>query len=1247
MKVFEELNERHLGTCISLGNILEGISQRVHCKSSDLLASDDTIWNSSHLIARLIRQSQWFEPELTESESVNIIGKNMYNNLIKKMIVRHINGIVYINNSVNTRYCYGLSEEELDKLDMLRAAKSNGKRDVLWISKTSVLAAITQHKIANHECPLDPYNFDGFPPLRRKNIDGYELPCKSSESPKWYVESLPSAIVKLVSYQVAKGRMNESKDIIEFFRVAYCRGIDLIDYLSKEHELHLRTILFSMLMSDKNCSDYTKEYEQPIYWHRELASEYPNDSPLSAYILYKKVVGGDFTAEYDSTRWYIRNAASLAVSSTRRNRKSIEEIVRMIITVHNKPYLLNSIIKSIENNNTRIIIYMLLNVLTMPLGMYLLLSVEFQDGYLTEGYSERQSRLHTRRMMILKEAMPVVSHTLARFFAKHGMLKLTAKSTIDLLRVAALACASTQRRSTNLHNDELEQSEAVYRIITECIMETKVVALITVDGKSYQPSIVGYYCTEICNDLEERFSSIEAPSCLKASITVLEALYSDQSAININGEKHAKSIIRVLRLVMHMYRKIFKLDVPDKDFRYVSELEVSPYIDFSIPLFSMKEHRQFSEFIEFRPIRDKLRKLDKMEKLYEDILAGCSARLRNHLKVLLQAYMQIRKSTKISKANKAKMQNYLEDSISDLVLSISDPAKGSVDLFDRSLVVELPGDNSFAELVSDTVRVARLFSDGGYELQQKWIAQMMDPYILLIMSQDIIHNDHLKQVKQKLEKKEILNTALKEHSMLKIIYIVQKAALYNHVKIANRLIKYGSKSFKTHAMFNDWQLAAFRSSLLLAYNKNSREDIKNIALPSFGDEANPFVKAKYSEAEESRSFYLALLDLHDNPTRAAKAFQRLLRRTSNPISVLANLFAAKLCNAERVEEDETRRSAYEAALRWWQNSTSHMKDQIAYSSVAVRNTLIAMDSAELDSEFDEYWLEIDDTLQKHPEIALIKLDNLKRRGLKSQYNNYKSALGEKYSNELPVEETHHAQLSIATEVTFPQTLRTHLNNWYAIKSLQPEDLSRILGDSGGKELTEHIVNIHLKSCSELLTRISAVKDLTDENKYNDLIVSYTKMQVQLYDWHVDEQARGGKPGSGNTGSRSGVGERDWIIRVSNRDLCVCEALRFSSGEWGSVHSHIEKLASKYNPQGARNGLLLVYAESNSAFVKIAQCYIKKIREYRYEEWDCTKISDITSQHSCGQKMLVYTSLLEKKCASLEKMTLSHIIVDIS
>lgn len=146
------------------------------------------------------------------------------------------------------------------------------------------------------------------------------------------------------------------------------------------------------------------------------------------------------------------------------------------------------------------------------------------------------------------------------------------------------------------------------------------------------------------------------------------------------------------------------------------------------------------------------------------------------------------------------------------------------------------------------------------------------------------------------------------------------------------------------------------------------------------------------------------------------------------------------------------------------------------------------------------------------------------------------------------------------------------NSFNEIFASQPKTLIQIFPERLNSEnkLGSFITKEVALACSRMLDKINTVRDISLEDKYNDLVQLALDARMTQWGWQVKDQARGGFSGSLK---KYNPGERDIIFCDSNSDvLVVCEA--FIWKDKPTAESHINKIFNYYHKRN--DFIILVY-----------------------------------------------------------------------
>jgi hypothetical protein len=135
---------------------------------------------------------------------------------------------------------------------------------------------------------------------------------------------------------------------------------------------------------------------------------------------------------------------------------------------------------------------------------------------------------------------------------------------------------------------------------------------------------------------------------------------------------------------------------------------------------------------------------------------------------------------------------------------------------------------------------------------------------------------------------------------------------------------------------------------------------------------------------------------------------------------------------------------------------------------------------------------------------------------------------------------------------------------------------------------------------EFLERNVILAQITEEDKFNDIITSLLKMKFSNWSWQIADQSRGGFSANYTEGQeRGGVGERDIVIRnKEGSNITIIEAFRLKSVNKKIIKEHLTKIFN-YDQSGLQQLYLLIYSEAAN-FEDLINRYINYIPEIDYE-----------------------------------------------
>jgi len=1222
-----------------LGRLISAIEYRDYHSSGETDFIDDATWSASSLAVNMLKQAIWLAPPFQKDEAIAIVGADNFENLLSLRLVRIVFDEVKPMLTVSQRYCRGVSSKNEADLDKLRKAMYGDNRGKLWLSDKEAIKLIRCHRKCNKLTPDEGILLDFLEPFTVDENDGYLLKSRQSENNSWFRKILPLACAKLWSSFVNDNSKLGAKEFIKWMNRSGDGFFHSPSYMPLPHRNILLNIAIDMLNRDPNLGDLDYELASPLLWLEDNNPEITRNTPAEIHMLWQYLNTRIASADFDDTRMPISRIVGLVLKYDQLKFGEEAKASKLVQLAVKKPFLLQLITRGIVHNKPEVIAWLFIYPSTVALALSLLIDLDLQDTMIMDSLSSRNDRLHARRLWLLREAMPLALRSISQSYANvHYNKDVSIHCVLDSLRVVARRVV---RSSFVLDNSQhtssaYEQAEEYFHLVFMGFRMGKSPYSISIGRLQSIPYLLMEMAPKLVSEVASHFPSSENVEFLKVATELLKIFYENQYAEQDNvKESLNKQLGDIALMIYNRYISSFSLDATMQDYRFFSRSQALVDLFWGYTLCIFSDCGILKKFLDFSEIRIKLTGLASDSDGYEHLTAGCSARFRVHLEILLRSYTAIRKIRTVSQTTRERVSAELEKHIELLVLGKTSPEYGTVAIFDRNLVVAILGDNSLELLLRLAVRTIQSFGDGKSDkLLLQLINQTSDPSVLLDMEKELFSSLQRNAISKKLAESTIIERITDEHSLTPLQDMVYEAASANHIELAEKLLVYGDKVTINHCLRREWELVAFRSRLLIAFQKNDRDTIENLPAPESAQSEKIVEIGKDQSAEQSRSFYLALIDLPINPRAAEISFKRQLSKNPTSISIIENLYAARLWIAKSIENKHEQRQSYEKALRWWQKTRDCTADQkTRYGEL---NELIALDGAELDDEFDLFWYRLEEPIRFRPELINVRLENLKRRSIGKERANLLLEVRSHFRDDLPIELNAPSLPKSGVADKKERNVGDYRNIWDDIRGLSPQKLSRVLGRTEERELADFILNLHIKSSCEMLHRFWSLDKIKNEDKINDLLVSYIKVRINLFDWGIREQPRGAVSGNG------GIGERDWVIDCHDHEICICEAMRLDSIRSDYIMKHLAKLLSNYNPLSAKLSIIIIYYEGSN-FSTFNMKYRNFIDGKIVKDWE---IKIEKSHHSFSENynnMKVYRSYARN---GEEQINVDHLIINI-
>ncbi len=414
-------------------------------------------------------------------------------------------------------------------------------------------------------------------------------------------------------------------------------------------------------------------------------------------------------------------------------------------------------------------------------------------------------------------------------------------------------------------------------------------------------------------------------------------------------------------------------------------------------------------------------------------------------------------------------------------------------------------------------------------------------------------------------------------------------------------------------------------------------------------------KEHAAEIDHTHRFYLGLLNIDEDPEKAKRIFNKLLKEVPNSPSLIVNSFAAELRAAKDKEiSAPTNRYVFLDILNKWDRIIS---DLSAYQATQlgdgiIYNRLYAMSKAHSDVLFDRAIQELSENVLFSKEICLLLVSNLERRKNIEGLSEYFSRAELFYTRTGKVPEYfEECKNSANFQTSYSRSAGTQIDEnskilalketYEKIYCLNAKDIVSVIGGLREDCVDKYILLHHVRVAKEILERSSSLESSVLENRLNDIFVSFLRMRFSHIGWSVGPSP-GGKSESGNCSAHGGVGERDWVIRSKEGDeLSITEAMRImnDSKDTPNVEVHIKKLVDKYDPIGLDHAIVVAYYKGKK-FKVFVKWYIEFVQRIKTNSCGCAFGYHSIEEHSKGELKVFSTKY---QCKSGEK-TMYHIIL---
>lgn len=1225
----------------ALGGLVEGLARGEQSGAQDGEAETDSTWGASGLAAGLIRAATLHIDPVSVTQAEALIGADVLRAMCEGRYVRVRGDHVELRAGLSRGGVPNAVDR--DALGDLRALVNDPERRRLWISVEHAHAAYELHRAAYPSTP--PWTSLAVPPaLARKSyggVDGYDLGTARTAGGGWLHGVLEPAAAQLWHERLPRDRDGDQPLLAQWLELVADGAVDAARHLTGSARARLLDAATAAILIDPELGTLQEETAWLLgpgssrpHGDRPSVPENPTLAQVGLY--WDDLTRNNQVHVLDTSRGHLHRLIMIVM---RHDSRPFERVLEVAEAGASKPYLAFFLAWCLSHHRPEALAWLLTRASTAAFGLGLLAEQELAEPTMMDGQVTRTNRIHSRRMMIMAEALPLVVATLAEA-ATAGARAAVANAIIDSLRTLVRRAVRRTLADDDQHRRAAAQAMALYAATEESFSAATTSRRIRRGG---EPKARPTRLLDEC--LDELHGALPAEPPLREVIPWLFVAHTLLAFVRTDARTPAEMAThdgrtdahrRLLTSIVLYYTSAFDIDDDADSFAYFPPASALLEMRWERVMCGLFELGELGPWLRFDAVRRALVRADAApgDREIRSIVAGCAARLRAHLEVLVAAHPALDDHRVATHTTREGVRAALEAEIRTLTLPMTFGRRGEFSLFDREV--------GYGVQRADIVRlvpvlaqtIGRFDSDARRELLSRWVTWTTDPLVLLQLERTVTVPVIKEQIRQRLLDPLIVARASRDMWLDVILTMTSHAAAAGHTAFAEQLLARADEATRGHPLRRAFEQTAFRTSLLLAYRKKDRAQIAALPLPPLTEGETVAARELRAELSASRDFYLALVDLDASPEHARETFARQLGLTPHSATLALNLFVAELHIARARVDAHERKEAFEHALRVWERIAPSIANRDSIEPHATCNELEALDGAELDDELDRRWLSLTPDQKVQADLVAVRIQNLERRQMSDEIERARAlvrdangGIGPSVGDGGPINPKR-----IAVE---PPSIDDHQRSWNKIRALPPSDLALIVG---GGVVADFLRDLHLGACAELQRRYAAIATLKDENKLNDLIVSFLGMSVGVIGWTVRDQSRGGRS-KGALSSKGGVGARDWTVNTGNVEIAIGEAVRLDSVDTESVVDHLTRLVDRYNPQGASATFMIVFFEGRD-FDSFCERYRAFIADTTIAQWSVEALEP-TIDHSTTRR--TFRAILR---SGSSRMTVDHIVTQV-
>ncbi|MFW5794783.1 MAG: hypothetical protein ACOCV1_04790 [Bacillota bacterium] len=1211
-------------------------------KEEKKIISADRNWYAALFMSRLLMFSSRNFPVMDRKEIIKITQKklDLNNNLTSpdelvsslenKFLIR------FILDRLELPYKIRRDQIDIDKLEIseieieiLREIKNKYNEQLtnaetgLEISADKLKELYQQHKTYFSETPV-------FDELIKEGIiclDDKEKYLINFANPYWRV-LINKAVGYFLEEILNKIDISENDEEIfwdwfnkiSIYNKVYFNLYNFPEYISAENKRKLIDVITKIITQEKDLTGWEEEYAKSMY-------------DLEGYLSKKPVIKSEEDLTYFKMFDWWEKSLSNANAFYMSSRDNLIMLINIIVDFGNdndlekllekarkKPFLAFIVPYQIQKNCPEKIADFLKTIKFMSLGMVMIYKLNLRSAFYNLNYNNQMHKIEDFKEYIWIEALEIIDYTFNQIKNNDWESKA--------IPIAEILLYLFRNEYDNRNKKDLYSTKILKENTLNFISNIKINLNNNRNDKKLIIFISTYLYKLLAKEAENKISNnalelpypeLELLFWLNGIIKELDEEQWNQAISLFNDLEEYNEILqniknRIINIYLDLLNAYFlKSDGEKLVINWHTrhpEMEELPWDE--IVISSSEEN--LSKF--YSPVDFKY--MIKNISTVENKLAGASGRepinsdrgkktqkktwiykIRLHLSVLIKIHERLRKYNKIENFNALLIQteNEVINIISDFLTDNLELGKVNIfkSTYERSTVTQNE------ELFPKLAETINNFSYSNMQKAVEIITKKSNNLINLLELSKILTSKNCKEIVDEKIRDLDLDKFIKDQIWItEIEKLLLNAANAANIDLARKIIKKGDEITTGHRFEENWNDLTYRVKLLIAYHESDLKKIQSIKAPD---------KNKKQLINRKR-FYQALILLEKNPEQSYEILNDLYKsRASGAFAV--NRFAAHISLAKQ-KEDEI---IYKQALVEWNKAEENLsnKDLLKINEQVKYNKLLVFLKINEFNKFDKLWSSIYKSLKLELDFVQLALQRYIDDGLSEKAEKLLEETIEYHNwdqDDLPDSLTNLKnkinEESITADInpkysknkTFGPDLNELRESYLEIKDLSANNLANVVENT--KHLGIFILKQLIAVSKEFLERNVILVQITEEDKFNDIITSLLKMKISSWNWQISDQSRGGFSANYTKGQeRGGVGERDIVIRnKEGSNITIIEAFRLKSVNQNKIKEHLTKIFD-YDQIGLQQLYLLIYSEA-ADFENLVNGYIDYIPEIDYE-----------------------------------------------